>query len=298
MINKKILIIGSQGFLGRNLNNYFSKLGYEVKTLSRLNGDLLDFESWKNLSVSEHFEAIYFCAERSGNQIFFEKNSSFDLIKHNQKLIINLDKFMQSLKNPTKLFTFGSLWTAFHKLEEIEEKNLFCHYHEASVAGLKITKIILFELIKKLNKFTQHKASIITTGTLYGPMDQSDHLIPSILSKLSLYPKELEMFGKGDSIRNYTFVEDLCFWLNEILKSNHICPDNIIVASDKNYPVQYVIETLASRFEVQKLIWGDRVDNFKSRVPNTKQFSSLYNTEGYLFRGIDSFNKDELLKWI
>ena len=70
------------------------------------------------------------------------------------------------------------------------------------------------------------------------------------------------------------------------------------MASDKNHPVQYVIETLASRFEVQKLIWGDKADNFKSRVPNTKQFSLLYNTEGYHFRGIDSFNKDELLKWI
>ena len=61
-------------------------------------------------------------------------------IKH--KLIMNLEKFILSLNNPTKLFAFGSLWTAFHKLQEIEEKDLFSHYVEAAVSGLKITKII------------------------------------------------------------------------------------------------------------------------------------------------------------
>ncbi len=293
----QILIIGSRGFLGSNLFNYFLNTGYKVKTLSRENGDLLDFNSWKILSTSENYEAIYFCVEKTGNQLFYANNSAVDLIDYNNQLINNLDKFINRLQSRTKLFVFGSLWTAFSKLSEIKEHDLFQNEKENNLLGLTMTKTLLFKLVKKINRSNKHKASILTTGTLYGPNDKSDHLIPSILSKLILYPKELKMFGKGDSVRNFTFIEDLCFWLKEILNSNQECPENLIVASDKNYQIKEVVEILSKKFDVQKLIWGNKLDNFKIRVPLTKKFSDLYNPSKFAFRGVETFDKKDLIKW-
>lgn len=298
MNTKQILIIGSKGFLGSNLLNYFSNAGYKVKTLSRENGDLLDFSSWKILSVSENYEAIYFCAEKSGNQIFFENNSAVDLINYNGQLITNLDKFIKGLQINTKIFVFGSLWTAFSKLAEIKENDLFKNEKNTNLLGLTMTKTLLFKLVQKINRTTKHKASILTTGTLYGPNDKSGHLVPSILSKLAPRPEELKMFGKGDSIRNFTYVEDLCFWLKKILNSNLVCPESLIIASDKNYRISDVVEVLAKKFDVKKLIWGEKIDNFKIRIPLTNKFSNLYYSAEFAFRGIETFDKRDLIKWI
>lgn len=298
MNKKKILIIGSRGFLGSSLANYLSKFNYDVITLSRSNGDLLDYSSWESIPTSEKYEAIYFCIEKSGNQLFFEKNSSFDLISHNQKLIMNMDIFMKNLKFPSKLFTFGSLWTADKKIKEIDESDLFNYDQNDKVSALKIIKIILYEFIKKLNKFSHHSASIITTGTLYGYKDQSDHLIPSILSKLSSQPDEIRMFGKGNSIRNYTYIGDFIYCLKKILESPISCPESLIVASDKNYRIDYLIETIAEKFGVIKLIWGDKEDDIKIRIPIINKFINLYELSGYAFRGIETFDEKDLIKWI
>lgn len=297
MSKKKILVIGSNGFLGSNLSNYFLIHGYKVKTLSRNNGDLIDYRSWKQLSVKDNYDAIYFCIEKSGNQIFYENNSAKDLINYNGKLISNLEKFINSLQKSTKFFFFGSLWTANSNLKEIEEKDLFKNEDDKFLLGLTMTKSLLLKLVKKINKLGLHKASILTTGTLYGPNDKSDHLVPSTLSKLVLYPDELKMFGNGNSVRNYTYIEDFCFWLKEILNSNQVCPESLIIASDINLRISDVVKILAKKFDVKKITWGKKVDNFKIRVPLTNRFSKLYYSDKYTFRRIESFDKTDLIKW-
>ena len=122
--------------------------------------------------------------------------------------------------------------------------------------------------------------------------------MPSILSKLSSQPDEIRMFGKGNSIRNYTYIGDFIYCLKKILDSPISCPESLIVASDKNYRIDYLIETIAEKFGVIKLIWGDKEDDIKIRIPIINKFINLYELSGYAFRGIETFDEKDLIKWI
>lgn len=273
-------------------------MGHDVQSLSRDDGDLRHAATWRKLRVDIHFDAIYFCAEKTGNQKFHEENSAFSLVNANSEMLKNLEQFMRKLQYPSHLYSFGSLWTAGRECTRISEEDLFSYTPEAGISALRITKILLFELARSLNLETRHHASIITTGTLYGPGDNSDHLVPSVLRRLVNSTAELELSGDGNSTRNYLYIKDLCYYLNVIMLSNYRCPENLIVSSEQNYRVIEVINFLANQFDVKDIRFGKREDQFPIRVPNVDRFNSMYKLNDFEFTPLEKFKKKDLVGWL
>lgn len=292
-----ILIIGSKGFLGKNLVEYFTVNGFEVATLSRSNGDLRSWSTWQHLQNEVKFECIILCAEKTGNQIFHSKNNAFETIQENNAIVLNLYKLLRSIRKTVKIFTFGSLWTAPVNVQEIREENLFAYSPSTVIPALLATKIILYNFVRSINMEMVHQASIITPGTLYGPYDNSDHLIPSIIRKLKKSNGSLDLHGNGRSIRNYTYVCDFAACLHEIIVSNHRCPENLIVASDVNHQILEVVKIISEEFGVSKLSWGKREDTFQARLPDVKLFNETFNVKLHRYTKISDFKKSDFWEW-
>ena len=292
-----ILIIGSKGFLGKNLVDYFTANGFEVDTLSRSDGDLRSWSTWQHLQHGVKFECIILCAEKTGNQIFHNKNNAFETIQDNNAIVLNLNKLLRSIRKTVKLFTFGSLWTAPVKVREIREENLFAYSPSTDIPALLATKIILYNFVRSINIEKLHHASIITPGTLYGPYDNSDHLIPSMIRKLKKSNGSLNLHGNGASVRNYTYVGDFAACLHEIIVSDHRCPENLIVASDVNHQISEVVKIISEEFGVSKLSWGEREDTFQARMPNVKLFNDNFNVKLNRYSRISDFNKSDFWEW-
>lgn len=292
------MIIGSQGFLGKNLCNFFLQKGFQVHRLSREHGDLRQKSTWKSVNTKRKYDAVFFCAERTGNQLFFEQNTPFDIFMENFSIIKLFEEFVLNLEFPTKVFSFSSLWTAATYCSVISERDLFQYDAKSNIAGLLLTKISLLELVKKLNKISQHDATMITTGTLYGPGDSSDHLVPSLLKKVMSRPEFVDMSGDGNSVRNYIYVDDFCECLMTILNSSKPSCESLIVSSNINIRVTELVDSIVTKFGVTSVKWGDRPDNFTKRIPDTSTFTDTYKMGRYVYKDISSFSEKELSSWV
>lgn len=294
-----ILIIGSNGFLGKNLSIFFKNAVNNIFAISRENGDLSDPNTWEKIESNVKFDAIFYCVERTGNQIFFQNNSSFMLFKENFKILMNFENFLKKVKIPTKILFFNSLWSAKESCTIINENDLFSYSKNSKVSGLLLTKILLHQFFKQINSNKiSHEAFMITTGTIFGPYDNSDHLIPSLLKKLINQPKKITLNGGGKSIRNYIYVYDLCFCILDLLNKKELRHKNLIISSEINMKIEEVVKTLTNKFGITSINWGTRVDSFSKRIPDISLYLKNYMPKDYHFKKIQDFSKEELIKWV
>ena len=299
VLSPNVLIVGSNGFLGSNLALFFEANDHNVVRISRADGDLELPSTWQRLDVDMTYDAIFFCAERSGNQAFFEKNFSHDISCRNLQVLLNLESFLEKLKSPSKIFFFNSLWSAPRSCAFISEEDLFSYEKDSNVSGLMISKIHILELAKKINTSNfPHEALVITTGTLFGPGDKSDHLIPSILRQLILKPEKLKLSGGPSSVRNYFYIGDLSRCLLSLINHQNLEDKSIIISSNVKLSIGAVVNTLAHKFNVSQIEWGNKIDNFSERIPNTSLFKKKYKPETLKFRLMEDFDIGELRKWV
>jgi nucleoside-diphosphate-sugar epimerase len=298
-LSLRFLVVGSNGFIGSNLATFFEMNGHKVHTISRVDGDLEMQSTWEKFDTSISYDGIFFCVEITGNQTFFEQNFPYDISSRNLRMLMNFDRFLAALKFSSKVFFFNSLWSAARLCTLISEEDLFTYEKSSNVTGLMMTKIHIFELVKKINAGNSpHDAIVITTGTIFGPGDNSDHLIPSILRQLRSNPSVLRLSGGPSSVRNYFYVQDLCRCLLSLVSYSKIQHKSIIVSSDTKLSIGEVVGMLTKKFGVPQVEWGSKADNFSERIPNTSLFTRKYMPEGIKFKSLENFDVKELKTWV
>ena len=52
------------------------------------------------------------------------------------------------------------------------------------------------------------RGTMLVLGSIYGPGDHSDHLVPSLIAKMKRNPHELLVWGDGSQVRDFIFLED------------------------------------------------------------------------------------------
>lgn len=296
-LSNNILIVGANGFLGSSLECYYKKSDkFSIHSLSRKDGDLTDPVTWQSVQ-DRQYDLVFFCAERSGNQEFFEKNNQYEIVKNNVDILFNLEKFIFASNPPKKFFCFSSLWTAPPSVSDVSESDLFTYNSSSNIRALLATKIILKLFVEKIRLSTSCKASIVTTGTLFGPGDKSDHLIPTLVSRLKSNPSQLKMDGSGSSIRNFTYVMDFCWIIDQLANSKMDLPESIIASSNINLSVKDVVAYISSLFGVDDISWGSRIDKLPLRVPGRQLLTSLIHCDQYIFKSPLDFKREEIILW-
>jgi GDP-L-fucose synthase len=96
----KILLTGSNGFVGKNLSKYLSK--YDLTTISRYDFDLRDTTAVNNFFKDKYFDVVVHCAIKGGNRLI---EDSKDIVYDNLKLTMNL---MLNYRSFGKILHFGS----------------------------------------------------------------------------------------------------------------------------------------------------------------------------------------------
>lgn len=97
----KILITGSNGFLGKELSFYLGQ-EFEVTSLSRQDVDIANLEELKVFFKDKYFDIVLHCAVKGGQRIFqYDSN----IVHENIKMFLNISKFSNQY---TYLINFGS----------------------------------------------------------------------------------------------------------------------------------------------------------------------------------------------
>jgi GDP-L-fucose synthase len=141
----------------------------------------------------------------------------------------------------------------------------------------------------------ENYVSIIPTN-IYGPNDlynlQHGHVIPSLVHKLYLANKNNEQFfiwGDGNSLREFIYVDDLAITILELLLSDKQLPKRIIISDNKQYSIKDVVNYLVeiADFKGQIIYDKKKPNGQRSRPSDISLLKSLFSKTVFSFTSLD-----------
>ena len=233
---KKVLITGSAGFIGFHLTLELLKLGKEVVGIDNLNDyydpklkisrlkilkkykkfsfykiDLIDELKVKKVFQKYKIKTVVNLAAQAGVR--------YSLINPKSYVNTNLLGFFNLLNLSTKYkvkhFVYASTSSVYGALQKIPFKENYSTDHP----------IQLYAATKKSNELMAHAYSHIykipTTGlrffTVYGPWGRPDMALFKFTKNI-LSGKKIEIFNYGKHLRDFTYVDDIVFYIDKIIK--------------------------------------------------------------------------------
>ena len=230
---KKILILGSTGFIGRNLTEFFSKkkntkvfatynkrAKFKQKNVVFLKCNLLNKEKVNSI-IKDKDIVIMAAATTSGAKDIIER----PYIHVTDNVIMNSIVLRSCYENNIKHVIFLSCTVMYHSQKnKIKEKSLdlnkpiYPNYFGG--AWMKIFSEKSCEFYSRLSK---NKFTVIRHSNVYGPHDKFDlnksHVFGATMTKvLTSRDSVINIWGDGKEKRDLLYIEDLLNFINLVIK--------------------------------------------------------------------------------
>ena len=212
--NKKILVTGGSGFLGRFVVRQLEQRGYSRITLPRSKEfDLREKENCRRVVKDQ--DVVIHLAGRVGG-IGLNRDKPGTLFYDN--LVMGAQLMEEARKaNVEKFVTIGTV-CSYPKITPVpfKEENLWDGYPEETNAPYGIAKKALLVQGQAYRQEFNFNAIFLILVNLYGPYDnfnpQSSHVIPALIKKIydaKIGKKDhIEVWGSGNVTREFIYVED------------------------------------------------------------------------------------------
>ncbi len=250
---KKIIIIGSSGFVGKSLNNCLSKKNYKIFNFSR--SEKKNILKVKKLPKSDF---IIYCIKTNNIK------KSLNLFKHFKILIKNYSKKIKIL-----FFSSGAVYGPRFKIKKFKETdeillkkiNNFTNYKK----NYAKEKFYLEKEFMKLSK-EGYKVSIVRGFAFYGKyILKYNYLISKIILAVKTKKK---LVIQGETFRSYMHANDMCKWLIKIVKnSSKYCPIYNL-GSDKKIDLHKLIKFLNKKYKSKIFIRNTENKKINFYVPS------------------------------
>jgi dTDP-glucose 4,6-dehydratase/UDP-glucose 4-epimerase len=267
----KILILGSHGFIGSHLANYYKSN---------------DFVVWGcDLSIEPH-QNNYYQIKKQGvqwNEIFADQQFDYCINAAGSGNINN------SVLAPVPDFSSNTFDT-IQILEAIRTSNKQCKYiHISSAAvygnplSLPITessdcnpispygwhKLMSELLCKEYHQIYELSVAIVRPFSVYGP-GLKKQLLWDIYQKTLLRNKMLELSGTGNEARDFIYIDDLLLAIDTILKHAPMKAEIYNIASGEMTTIGDIAKLLLFKINYT----GTLIFNGKQRVGNPEKWKA------------------------
>lgn len=201
----KILILGSEGFVGNNLVNGLLK-NHQVSC-----ADMIDNNSHKNYvqfdvtdyeSVMKTIKDVDVVIDLVAHTLV---SSIEGPIKNAQVNIIGLLNILEACKNNNikkLIFTSASSLVGEPQSFHVDE-----NHPAIPKTAYGITKLASEHYVRLYSELYGLDYVIFRFFNIYGP-HQKNGLIPTLYNRIS-NDEPLTIFGKGDQVRDYVYIEDI-----------------------------------------------------------------------------------------
>ena len=212
--NKKILVTGGRGFLGKHLITKLKLL--KPKLIRIADRDKYDLRKIDDcLKATKNIDIVIHLAAKVGG-IGFNREFPAELFDDNILMGVNMMKAAK-INKVSKYVALGTI-CAYPKFTKVpfQEKALWDGYPEETNAPYGLAKKM--QLVQSQAYRDQYKFNSIflLPVNLYGPGDnfdpKSSHVIPALIKKFidakNNKSKKVEVWGTGKASREFLFVED------------------------------------------------------------------------------------------
>lgn len=283
-MNKKILILGSNGLCGSALKeesvNYPQ---YDFYFATRDDADLTSQEQVNCLFLTQNPDIIINTSARVGGiggNLAMAEEFFYD------NILINAHVIRAAIENKVeKLFAFSSVCVFPNDLSLLEEDKMHSGEPYDSNFSYAYAKRMIDVHIRAAERQYGIKNYVsVIPGNIFGKHDmfsiEHGHVLPSLISKLYNAKKNnevLKVWGDGKSMREFIYVNDLARAILELTSLDNL-PNKIIVSGQREYSIKEIVHSLCSvaRYYDDKVEWDlDKPNGQRSRPTSKKVLNSL-----------------------
>lgn len=197
-MNKKVLVTGSSGFIGKNLTEFLTKKGFEIIQFDKKTGQNLLNEKALEKSLKK---ADFVCHLAAVGDVYQAAKNPVEAAVSGLAGTANLVKIAQNFK--VKKIIYASTWEVYGKpiyqpMDEEHPTNPDHPYSISKLAGELMLKSKLFNI----------PWVILRLGTAYGQHMRQNAVIPTFIN-LAKEARPIKIFGTGTQTRAFAHARDL-----------------------------------------------------------------------------------------
>lgn len=210
---KRILVTGAHGFLGRAVIRELRKQGHN--SLVMPTSAAMDCRSaasvrsvFQNWGFGEVDTVIHLAARVGGIQANIDHPAEF--LAENLQMGLNMVHLSHRF-DVKKFVTVGTscMYPAASGEERpIRETELFCGRPAEETAPYGIAKLALLELCRAYRAQYGFNFAFLIPTNLYGPGDESNHVVADLVRKFCSDKKIVKVWGNGAQTRDFLYVND------------------------------------------------------------------------------------------
>lgn len=248
----RFLVTGGQGFIGRHLTNFLRVNEPEAEVISfGHEQDLTDpavcFDMLRRIGPCDY---IFHLADLSGNAQWSTAHSAEQFFC-NSKMALNILEGVSRYQKTARLIGFSSLWSYPAGLTMAREQDYWSGPLHEPTQHYGLTKKLLGGGLQACKQQLQILGTILVLGSVYGPGDHSDHVIPSLVQRMKEKPKSLEVWGNGHQVRDFIYIDDQ---VRAIYMHRNYNGPLLNIAGGKAYSIREVVNELATVLQYRGII--------------------------------------------
>lgn len=278
MTKKRYLVLGGNGFIGKNLCNYIAELGHDVTSFDREDGEA-DNTNIKFVK-GNFFEDDFLRNLVQDYDVIFHAISTINPGNSNDRYmngygndLVQTIKLCSWIKDTDKCLVFlssgGTVYGA-QEVHPIDEQTLplpINHYGNVKLCIENALRI--FHIQNTMNIRIARIANPFGPGQDY---TKGVGFVDAVL-KRALEKQVVEIWGDGENIRDYIYIEDVCYYLLQLaeyegtemifnISSGRGISQNQVIEAIRQLGIEVQVEYKETRsVDVRKLV----LDNNKIR---------------------------------
>ena len=238
----KILITGASGMLGTEIAQEALRSGHDVLLPGHGELDLRNESTTYEYLKLNSPEAIYHCAAKVGGISANIANPS-EFLTENIRIDNSVLAAAKSLEIPNLIYMGSSCMYPRNLTHAMKEDEILTGQLEPTNESYALAKLVGWKTVQ-LNSSNLNWRTVVLSN-LYGPRDHFEpnrsHLLAAIIAKTHDAKKnrasEIEMWGDGNSRREFTFAKDVAEFLISSLPGLAKFPATLNVGSGIDYSV-------------------------------------------------------------
>ncbi|MBL7036434.1 GDP-L-fucose synthase [Candidatus Microgenomates bacterium] len=301
--NKKILITGSDGFLGRYVVEEFIKNGIPKQNLFLYKKSKFDYRKAQDCkrAVRSMDVVIHLAAMVGGIGLNIKKPG--ELFYDN--LIMGVQLMEEARKAKVEKFVALGTVCAYPKDTPIpfKEADLWKGYPESTNAPYGLAKKMLLVQSQSYRKQYGFNSIYLLPVNLYGPGDSFNegrsHVIPALIKKIveahNSGQKKVDVWGDGSATREFLYVKDAARAIFLATKK-YSKSDPVNIGSGKEISIKNLVKLISSKVGLGgEIVWDKTKPNGQPR--RMLDTSKAYKEFGFKSKVGFEEGLSETIKW-
>ena len=263
--NKNVLVAGGAGLVGQSLitklldqGAYVSATQYKSrkidithKNLEIVSCDLTNPDDAR--SVFRNMDIAFLAAAKVGGAKINQEDPS-SLIMYNLGLSANLIALASKMRLDRCAFISSSFVYPYTTNPHTENEGFV---DNPSVYGLGWIKRYLETLCKHFHMTSETKYTIVRPTAYYGPHDNFNieecHVIPALITKAFNRMNPFEVWGSGEEVRSFTYVDDLVEGLM-LATEKYAVADPLNICTRETHNIKEVVSIILQYMNFKPMI--------------------------------------------